>query len=228
MKKTQPLRPKIKICCISTSNEARLAVHYGADILGLVGEMPSGPGIINDDQISAISRMSPPGIDTFLLTSETTTAGILAHVKRTHTKSIQLVDAVKKTVYGELRTALPYVNIIQVIHVLDERSVEEAKVIAPFVDALLLDSGNPNLTIKELGGTGRTHNWDLSKTIVEEVTVPVFLAGGLSPLNIATAYEKVNPYGFDLCSGVRTNGQLDEEKLNAFFTALHGATSYSI
>ena len=228
MKKTQPLRPKVKICCISTSDEARLAVHHGADILGLVGEMPSGPGIINDDQISAISRMSPPGIDTFLLTSETTTAGILAHVKRTHTKSIQLVDAVKKTVYDELRTALPYINIIQVIHVLDERSVEEAKAIAPFVDALLLDSGNPNLAVKELGGTGRTHNWDLSKTIVEEVTVPVFLAGGLSHLNIATAYEKVNPYGFDLCSGVRTNGQLDEEKLNAFFTALHGATSYSI
>lgn len=228
MNTIQPLRPKVKICCISNPKEAALALHYGADILGLVGEMPSGPGIIKDDEISAITRMSPPGVDTFLLTSETTTAGILAHANRTHTKSIQLVDAVEHSVYGELRTALPYVNLIQVIHVMDENAIEEAKAIAPFVDALLLDSGNPNLAVKELGGTGRTHNWDLSRTIVEEVNIPVFLAGGLSPHNIAAAYKRVQPYGFDLCSGVRTNGHLDEEKLNAFFKALHGATSHTV
>ena len=190
--------------------------------------MPSGPGIIQDDEISAITRMSPPGVGTFLLTSETTTAGILAHANRTHTKSIQLVDAVEHAVYGELRTALPYVDLIQVIHVLNELSVEEAKAIAPLVDALLLDSGNPNLAVKELGETGRTHNWDLSRTIVEEVNIPVFLAGGLSPHNIAAAQERVNPYGFDLCSGVRTAGHLDEKKLNAFFNVLHGANSNTI
>ena len=139
-----------------------------------------------------------------------------------------MVDAVEHSVYGELRTALPYVNLIQVIHVLDENAIEEAKAIAPFVDALLLDSGNPNLAVKELGGTGRTHNWDLSRAIVEEVNIPVFLAGGLSPHNIAAAYERVQPFGFDLCSGVRTNGHLDEEKLNAFFKALHGATSHTV
>ena len=228
MNTIQPLRPKVKICCISNPKEAALALHYGADILGLVGEMPSGPGIIKDDEISVITRMCPPGVDTFLLTSETTTAGIFAHANRTHTKSIQLVDTVEHSVYGELRTALPYVNLIQVIHVMDENAIEEAKAIAPFVDALLLDSGNPNLAVKELGGTGRTHNWDLSRTIVEEVNIPVFLAGGLSPHNIAAAYKRVQPYGFDLCSGVRTNGHLDEEKLNAFFKALHGATSHTV
>ena len=111
---------------------------------------------------------------------------------------------------------------------MDKNAIEEAKAIAPFVDALLLDSGNPNLAVKELGGTGRTHNWDLSRTIVEEVNIPVFLAGGLSPHNIAAAYKRVQPYGFDLCSGVRTNGHLDEEKLNAFFKALHGATSHTV
>ena len=228
MQKFKPHRPKVKICCISNTEEAGLAIKYGSNILGLVGDMPSGPGIISDNEILKISRFTPPGIDTFLLTQETTTDGILKHVNRTHTKSIQLVDAVPTSVYSELRMRLPYVNLIQVIHVLDQKSVEEAIAIAPLVDALLLDSGNPNLDIKQLGGTGRTHNWELSKTIVDGVETPVFLAGGLSPHNIVSAYEQVNPYGFDLCSGVRTYGKLDEKKLNAFFTALNGAITHTV
>ena len=223
MKKLNLKRPKVKICCISNIEEATLAIKYGSDILGLVGEMPSGPGIISDEEILKISSFTPPGVDTFLLTQETTTEGILKHVHRTYTKSIQLVDAVPISVYNELRSKLPFVNLIQVVHVLDENAVEEAISLAPLVDALLLDSGNPNLDIKELGGTGRTHNWALSKEIVDRVETPVFLAGGLSPLNIVKAYEQVHPYGFDLCSGVRTNGNLDEKKLKTFFDALESA-----
>lgn len=223
MKKLKLKRPKVKVCCISNIDEATLAIRYGSDILGLVGEMPSGPGIISDEEILKISSFTPPGVDTFLLTQETTMEGILKHVHRTHTKSIQLVDAVPTSVYHELRSKLPFVNLIQVVHVLDQNAVEEAIALAPLVDALLLDSGNPNLAIKELGGTGRTHNWALSKEIVDRVETPVFLAGGLSPLNIVKAYEQVHPYGFDLCSGVRTNGKLDEKKLKAFFDALESA-----
>jgi len=225
LKKFKLKRPKVKICCISNIEEAALAIKYGSDILGLVGDMPSGPGIITDEEIFKISSSTPPGIDTFLLTQETTIEGIIKHVHRTYTKSIQLVDAVPTSVYSDLRSRLPYVNLIQVIHVLDQNSVKEAIELAPLVDALLLDSGNPNLAVKELGGTGRTHNWALSKAIVDSVDTPVFLAGGLSPHNIVQAYQQVNPYGFDLCSGVRTNGKLDEEKLKAFFTALEEAVT---
>lgn len=220
MKKLNLKRPKVKICCISNIEEAALAIKYGSDILGLVGEMPSGPGIISDEEILKISSFTPPGVDTFLLTQETTIEGILKHAHSTHTKSIQLVDSVPTSVYQKLKSKLPFVNLIQVVHVLDQNAVEEAIAIAPLVDALLLDSGNPNLDIKELGGTGRIHNWELSKEIVDRVETPVFLAGGLSPLNIIKAYEQVNPYGFDLCSGVRTNGKLDEKKLKTFFDAL--------
>ena len=223
MKKLKLKRPKVKICCISNIEEATLAIRYGSDILGLVGEMPSGPGIISDNEIFKISSFTPPGVDTFLLTQETTIEGILKHAHRTKTKSIQLVDAVPTCVYQKLRSKLPFVSLIQVIHVLNQNAVEEAIAIAPFVDALLLDSGNPNLDIKELGGTGRTHNWELSKAIVDRLETPVFLAGGLSPFNILKAYKKVNPYGFDLCSGVRTNGKLDEKKLKAFFDTLESA-----
>jgi len=74
-----------------------------------------------------------------------------------------------------------------------------------------------------LGGTGRTHDWNVSREIVKEVTVPVFLAGGLRSDNVADAVRTVGPFGVDVCTGVRTNGELDEVKLRAFFAAVHGA-----
>jgi phosphoribosylanthranilate isomerase len=106
---------------------------------------------------------------------------------------------------------------VQVVHVLDEESVEEALRVAPEVDALLLDSGNQRLAVKLLGGTGRTHDWTLSRRVVEQSPRPVFLAGGLTPENVREAVERVGPFGLDVCSGVRTAGRLDERKLAAFF-----------
>lgn len=213
---------RVKICCISSENEARMAVAVGASALGLVGAMPSGPGVIGDEQIAAIARMAPPGVSTFLLTSETDATGIIAHLQRVQTNTVQIVDRVPASVYAGIRTAILSAKIVQVVHVLDETSVDEALSVAPFVDALLLDSGNPNLPTKELGGTGRTHDWQLSRSIREQAGVPVFLAGGLNPDNVRAAIETVEPFGLDLCSGVRTSGQLDPYKLEKFFLAAHG------
>ena len=193
----------------------------GASAVGLVGPMPSGPGIITDAQIAAIARTVPPPIATFLLTSETDAEQIIAHQRRVHTNTVQLVDALQTGQYEQLRAALPGVWLVQVIHVIDQKSVEEALQIAPHVDALLLDSGNPNLTIKELGGTGRVHDWALSRQIREQSPVPIFLAGGLRPDNVRQAIEAVQPFGLDLCSGVRTHGHLDPVKLEAFMTAVN-------
>ena len=102
----------------------------------------------------------------------------------------------------------------------DETAVDEARSIASQVDAILLDSGNPDLATKELGGTGRVHNWETSRLIVDTVATPVFLAGGLNPGNIAAAVTTVRPLGVDICSGIRTNGALDESKLAAFINAV--------
>lgn len=209
--------PKIKICCISSPAEAGLAISYGANALGLVGNMPSGPGVISDEMIADIQKSIPSGTDTFLLTSETSAEGIISHHSRTNTNTIQIVDRIDTTVYEKLRTGLGNVKLVQVIHVLDENSKEEAMMYAAFADALLLDSGNPNLETKQLGGTGRTHNWELSRSIRESVSVPVYLAGGINPSNVRQAFEFVRPYGIDLCSGVRTSGRLDEAKLKQFF-----------
>jgi len=210
----------VKICCISSIEEAKLAVAYGAKAIGLVGPMPSGPGIITDELIHAIAKTVPPPIETFLLTSETSAAAIIEHHKKVNTTTIQMVDALTDRQYQQIRAALPHVKLVQVIHVIDENSIQEAIEIAEMVDAILLDSGNPNLSTKVLGGTGKTHNWDLSKTIRQEVKIPVFLAGGINKDNVKQAIDYVQPYGVDLCSSVRTNKQLDEKKLEDFFKAL--------
>ena len=210
------LKPRIKICCISSQTEAQMAIDYGAAAIGLVGNMPSGPGVIGDDLILQIAQSTPPPIATFLLTSETDAKAIVAHYKKAQTSTIQIVDALQTGTYQQIRASLPHVKLVQVIHVIDEKSVEEAIEISQHVDAILLDSGNPNLTIKELGGTGRTHNWALSKQIRAAIDIPLFLAGGLKASNVRQAIEEVQPFGLDLCSGVRTNGQLDENKLAAF------------
>lgn len=211
------MTPRVKICCISSLEEARLAVQFGASALGLVGQMPSGPGVISDELIFEIARNVPPPIGTFLLTSETDARAIIQHQKKVSTNTVQIVDALESGTYAEIRHALGGVKLVQVIHVTGEECLDEAQRIAPEVDAILLDSGNPNLAVKELGGTGRTHNWALSRRIVESVSVPVFLAGGLKPENVQEAIGAVQPFGLDLCSGVRTEGKLDSFKLAKFF-----------
>ncbi len=208
---------RIKICCIKSVEEASIALSFGASAIGLVARMPSGPGPISDDLIREIAATVPPPVATFMLTSETSVSEIIRHHQRTNTNTIQIVDSLKEGTYAELKSALPAVKIVQVIHVIDENSVNEAIRISESVDAILLDSGNPNLRIKELGGTGRVHNWDLSRQIRMRSKCPVFLAGGLNPENVRLAIETVRPYGVDVCSGVRTDGNLDIQKLENFF-----------
>jgi phosphoribosylanthranilate isomerase len=220
---SQFYRPRVKICCISNTLEAEMALAHGADVLGLVGPMPSGPGVISNAMIQQISWGVGP-ILTFLLTSETEPEQIIAHCRTAQTNCVQLVDAVDSAVYQQIRTALPYLKIVQVVHVTGQSSINEAQILAPMVDALLLDSGNPNLEVKELGGTGRVHNWEISREIVKLVDKPVFLAGGLNAENVREAIEVVRPYGLDVCSGVRTDGKLDVEKLGRFMVAVGAMT----
>jgi phosphoribosylanthranilate isomerase len=214
------MRIRVKICCVANEHEAAEAISFGASAIGLVGKMPSGPGPIADEDIERIARSVPPPVATFLLTSERTPQGIIEHHLRTRTNTIQIVDELEERDYDSIRASLPGVKLVQVIHVTGGEAVDEACELAEHVDAILLDSGNPKLVVKELGGTGRRHDWRLSRRIEETCGKPVFLAGGLNAGNVREAIETVQPFGLDLCSGVRTDGRLDLAKLEAFFKAI--------
>ena len=211
---------RLKVCCIASRAEAATAIAAGASALGLVSAMPSGPGPIAEGLIVDIARAVPPPVATFLLTCETAFDAIADQARRTGVNTLQLVDAVDPAVHERLRAALPAVRLVQVIHVTGLDAVAEALETAPRVDALLLDSGNPALAVKELGGTGRRHDWTVSAEIVRRAARPVFLAGGIGPGNVAEAIAAVRPFGIDLCTGVRTGGRLDPAKLAALAAAM--------
>jgi len=211
------MKPRVKVCCISSVSEARIAIRHGAAALGLVSAMPSGPGVIAEGTIAEITATVPPGVATFLLTSQHDADSIIAQQRRCRVNTIQLCDSVEPGCHARLRAELPGIGLVQVIHVTGIESLAEAVGVAGLVDALLLDSGNQKLAVKELGGTGRTHDWSTSRQIVEAVRLPVFLAGGLTPENVATAIREVRPFGLDICNGLRTNGELDETKVRKFF-----------
>lgn len=214
--------PKVKVCCISSPREAELAIEHGAAALGLVSEMPSGPGVIDEATIAEIAVDVPSEVATFLLTALTEPEAIARQLERCRTNTVQLVDRLTPDALDRLGELVPHVARVQVIHVQGDDAVAEAETFAPHVEALLLDSGRPDAAVRELGGTGRTHDWDVSREIVSTVSSPVFLAGGLNPENVAGAIEAVRPTGLDLCSGIRTDGHLDEVKLARFMEVVGG------
>jgi len=215
------MKTRIKICCIASVEEAAMAIAHGADAIGLVAKMPSGPGPIADELIADIAKTVPAAIASFLLTSEQSAMKIIDHIQRTGTNTVQIVDELSEGTYLHIREALPALKIVQVIHVTDEGSIEQALQVQEYVDYILLDSGNPKAAIKTLGGTGNTHNWLISRELVKAVNVPVFLAGGLNAANVQEAIQTVQPYGVDICSGVRTEGKLHKQKLADFITAVN-------
>ena len=216
-------RPRLKVCCIQDVEEARLAVRLGASALGLVSAMPSGPGVIAEETIAAVARMVPPPVASFLLTSRQDAAGIVEQQRRTRVSTLQICDRLEGDAHRALREALPGIALVRVVHVVGPESIEEAVAVAGEADAILLDSGDQSLAVKELGGTGRRHDWRLSRRIRESVPVPIFLAGGLRPENVQEAIAEVGPFALDVCSGVRTDGRLDAHKLERFMAAIAAA-----
>jgi phosphoribosylanthranilate isomerase len=213
-------KPRIKICCIASIEEAWMAIDHGASAIGLVSAMPSGPGPIAEDLIAKIAATIPPGVASFLLTCKQDVESIIDQQRRLGVNTLQICDRLVNGSYADLRAELPGISLVQVVHVTGPEAIDEALAVAPHVDAILLDSGNQSLEVKELGGTGRTHDWSLSRTIRQSISVPLYLAGGLKPANVCAAIEAVEPFGIDVCSGLRTEGRLDQSKLFSFFASL--------
>jgi phosphoribosylanthranilate isomerase len=213
---------RIKICCIANSEEASIAKSLGADAIGLVSEMPSGPGMISEFQIKQIIKKLPPFVIPVLLTSKNRAVPICDQVKYCRPRAVQLCEPLDESELKQLTQLIPGIPLIRVIHVSGQESVEEAKTYESYVNGLLLDTGQRSGPAKQLGGTGKTHDWFISAEIVKSVNVPVILAGGLNPQNVKQAVKYVKPYAVDVCSGVRSNGQLDSAKLYQFISAVRG------
>lgn len=217
------MRTRLKICCISSVDEAGVAVSEGADALGLVGAMPSGPGVISDETIREIARQVPPGVSTFLLTSEISGEAISEHALRTGVDTVQIVTHIDPAQYRMLIANAPSIRRVQVIHVQDENALQLMAMYEPYVHAFLLDSGSPSAPIPLLGGTGRMHDWRISTRFVQQSKKPVYLAGGLSAENVADAISTVRPFGLDICSNLRSQGKLDRDKLRNYIKAVRTA-----
>jgi phosphoribosylanthranilate isomerase len=209
---------RIKICCIASPAEAALALAAGADVLGLVAAMPSGPGPISDAAIAEIAAGLPPHVLSLLLTAETTAEAISDHVHRTGVRGVQIVSHIDPAEQAKLAGLLPDHERWQVVHVEDEAALAMIPAHGPHVTGFLLDSGRPSQS--ELGGTGRVHDWIISAAFVAASPVPVFLAGGLNPGNAAAAVAQVRPAGLDVCSGLRIDGRLDAALARAFVAAV--------
>jgi phosphoribosylanthranilate isomerase len=221
------MRTRLKICCISSRAEASLAIEVGASAIGLVSAMPSGPGVIPDTLITELAALAPIGVSAVLLTSLGTADALIEQQRRCRADVLQLCEVVPPDDLRRLREALPGVRLMHVVHVAGEASIAEAVAVAPLVDALLLDTGTRAGAVRELGGTGRTHDWSVSARIVASTDRPTFLAGGLHAGNVAEAIATVRPYGIDVCSGVRVNGTLDRERLKSFTAAVDAAGGQS-
>jgi phosphoribosylanthranilate isomerase len=212
------MRTRIKICCIASIEEARLAIAVGADALGFVGVRTPSPRAITDARIAEIVATVPPPVATFLLTSEASADAISAQLRLTRTNTVQILRPLPPDELARLAALEPVVRRVQVVHVEGRETFDRIPACAPHVDAFLLDSGRPEAG--EFGGTGRPHDWLVSAAFVRASPLPVFLAGGLSPANVHQAVTQVRPFGVDLCTGIRSDGRLDRDKLAAFVAAV--------
>ena len=213
----------VKSCCMVSVEEAHLAAGQGASAVGLVGEMPAGPGVIGVKAAAAIACEAPLGLETFLLTSGECAADIASELASCPASTVQIVRHIDPKEYPALIEAVPQVRRVQVIHIEDEGALALAARYAPYVDAFLLDSGRTSGPVPQFGGTGSTHDWTISARFVAQTALPVYLAGGLKSTNVYDAITQVRPFGVDLCTGVRTNDQLDEEKLKSFMEEVRRA-----
>ena len=196
-----------------------MAQRQGADAMGLISWMPSGDRFLSDPEIQELAAANP-NVERVLLTCKTDPDEIRHQVLDAGTDTVQLVERMAIADLEPLRSGLPGISLVQVVHVTGPAALQQALDVERYVDFILLDSGNPEGPDRTLGGTGNVHDWQVSREIVRAVRCPVFLAGGLGPDNVAEAIAEVQPFGVDVCSRLRPNGPLDEELLTKFFNAI--------
>jgi phosphoribosylanthranilate isomerase len=214
-------RIRIKVCGNRSEDDLTAAVAAGADAVGLIsGVTHVSEDAIEPDRAAALARLVPPYVSVVLVTHLATVESILALADRVRPDTLQPHGEIEPSVCAAVREARPLLRTSQAVHVTGPEAVERAARFAPHCDALLLDSR----TADRLGGTGRTHDWSLSRRIADRLGLPVILAGGLTAENVAQAIGVVEPYAVDVNSEVDdSNGDKDPQRLRAFTMAARRA-----
>ncbi len=206
----------VKICGIRRLEDALAAVSYGADAVGvLVGQQHHSPDFLAPSAAAAIVAALPPPITSVMVTHLAEPDEIVALARSVGVTAIQLHGETSPAQAAEVKSRLPSIKTFKAIHVVDHQSIDAARQYAGTVDAIVLDT--VNVATDQVGGTGRTHDWSISRQIVERLAVPVVLAGGLHPDNVGEAIRQVRPYGVDVNSGTKgPDGFKDHAALKRF------------
>jgi phosphoribosylanthranilate isomerase len=206
---------KVKICGIKTEHDLKMAVNAGADAVGFITEVPvDSPRKISISETSRLISKVPVFV-----------TSVLVIMPRNADEAINMIHEAKPTAV-QIHNALPLaelrniretgVRIIKTIpvseHADTEMLIDLIKDLSGIADAVLLDTAIDGKT----GGTGVSHNWELSGKVVLSAGMQVILAGGLTPSNVSEAVQCVRPYAVDTASGVETDGKKDEKKVIDF------------
>ena len=204
---------RVKICGITRKEDLAVAVDAGADAVGFLVGVPTSPRNLTLERAKMLLDLVPVFVDSVIVTAPETVEDIV-EICETLKPSVIQIHGKKNFVASQVRKKVKNTCLVKTVYVkpdiLKEENIEELKQF----DAVLLDSFTKN----QYGGTGKTHDWTVSKQIKEAVApVPVILAGGLKPENVKEAILAVNPYAVDVASGVEASpGIKDHNKIHAF------------
>jgi phosphoribosylanthranilate isomerase len=196
---------RVKICGIRTIKDAKLTINCGADAIGLlVGQRHRSDDFISVELAKEICGICPPYVSPVLVTHLESPTEIYQLASKIGVHTIQIHSECQVPEIQALRQMLPFTKLIKNFHVTSNKLIDYVRSFESIVDAIILDT--INLEEDRVGGTGMIHDWSLSAKIVQETSLPVILAGGLNPKNVADAIKLVKPYAVDVNSGGFTKG----------------------
>ena len=211
---------RIKFCGTTSPMDVQCAIDAGCDALGFImGVTHQSSDVVTPAEAAEMVRRLPPFIEPVAVTHLQGTDDLINLVRDSRCTTLQIQDAIEPSEMDTIRDALPFAKIVKAVHVIDESAIKVGKLYEPYADALILDSR----TREKIGGTGIPHDWNISATIVANSAIPVILAGGLTPGNVAEAIRRVRPYGVDVHTGIKRDSVRDPEKTLMFAREARGA-----
>jgi phosphoribosylanthranilate isomerase len=207
----------VKICGIRRAEDALIAAELGADAIGLLaGQRHNSPDFVSATIARDISRALPPSVEAVLVTHIKEIDELERLLQESEITTIQLHSEIALSPVESLRGRLPHLKIFKSVNIISADSVAYPEAFAQLVDGFVLDS--INVATGQIGGTGKTHDWSVSREIVMRYPeIPIILAGGLNSENVRSAIERVRPFGVDVNSGTKAaDGFKDPRKMEAF------------